>query len=124
VKVEDIIVRRIPPIILQRARELRHPQTPTEQILWRYLRDSQLDGIKFRRQHPLGTFILDFYCPQSKLVIEIDGPSHSEQVEYDMQRTAWLECQGCHVIRFTNQDVTVNLPAVLDRIREHCKKNL
>jgi type I restriction enzyme R subunit len=69
-------MKRIEPMILQRARELRQPQTPAEEKLWYWLRDSQLEGMKFRRQHPIGRFIVDFYCAEKKLVIEVDGDTH------------------------------------------------
>lgn len=116
-------MHRIQPEIRQRARELRQPQTPAEQILWRCLRNSQLDGMKFRRQHPIGRFIVDFYCAQTRLVIEIDGDSHAEQVEYDQMRTNRLESQGYRVIRFTNIDVLKNLDTVLKEILEHSKND-
>lgn len=114
-------MRRIHPEIRHRARELRRPQTPAEQSLWACLRNEQLDGIKFRRQHPIGYYIVDFYCAQAKLVIEIDGDSHAEQVEYDLERTAWLENQGYRVIRYTNRDIKEILPAVLEGILEEVK---
>lgn len=116
-------MHRINPIILQRARELRQPQTPAEEKLWYWLRDSQLDGLKFRRQHPIGRFIVDFYCAQEKLVIEIDGDSHSSpvQMEYDQARTDWLEEQGCRVMRFNNDNVRDNVGAVVEAIAGKCK---
>jgi very-short-patch-repair endonuclease len=87
---------KVIPDILQRARELRQPQTPAEERLWYWLRNSQLEGMKFRRQHPVGRFIVDFYCAEKKLVIEVDGDTHftPEQMAYDAARTAWLEEQG------------------------------
>ena len=115
--------KRIHPTILARARELRRPMTPQETKLWQHLRGKQLYGIKFRRQHPIFRFILDFYCPQYKLVIEIDGESHAEpdQQRYDEARTAWLEEeQGLRVIRFANQDVDTNLEGVLAEIARAC----
>jgi very-short-patch-repair endonuclease len=81
---------RTPPILLQAARELRHPQTPAEQKLWSRLRNRQLNGFKFRRQHPIDRFIIDFYCDEAKLCIEVDGDSHAEQIEYDQARTVYL----------------------------------
>jgi very-short-patch-repair endonuclease len=111
---------KVDPVMLHRARELRQPQTPAEERLWSCLRDSQLEGLKFRRQHPIGPFIVDFYCAQKRLVIEVDGDSHftDEQMEYDRARTAWLEEQGCKVIRFTNTDVMDSLDEVLVEIIE------
>lgn len=108
---------RIHPIILQRAREMRHPQTPAEATLWRAIRNRNL-GYKFRRQHPINRFIIDFYCAQAKLCIELDGESHFEadQMEYDAARTEFLEYLGYKVIRFTNNDVRYTLNAVVDEI--------
>jgi very-short-patch-repair endonuclease len=114
-------MRRILPDIRQRTRELRQPQTPAEQAVWRFLSNRQAGGFKFRRQHPIGRFIVDFYCPEAKLIIEIDGDSHADQVDYDQARTEWLESQGCHVIRFTNQEVKENISAVIENILEYCK---
>jgi very-short-patch-repair endonuclease len=108
---------RIHPIILAHAREMRHPQTPAEASLWRALRNRKT-GFKLRRQHPIYRFIIDFYCAQAKLLIEIDGKSHLEpdQVEYDRARTESLEKLGYKVIRFTNNDVRYNIHTVADEI--------
>jgi very-short-patch-repair endonuclease len=102
---------------LERARVLRQPQTPAESTLWRSLRNRNL-VYKFRRQHPIDKFIIDFYCAQAKLCIEVDGDSHLEasQQEYDTARTAYLEDLGNRVIRFTNNDIRYNLQAVVDEI--------
>ena len=115
-------IHRIYPPVLERARELRQPQTPAEQRLWARLRDRQLGGLKFRRQHPIGRFIADFCCPDRQLVVEVDGDSHAEQVEYDQARTAWLGEQGYSVIRFSNQEVQHQMEAVLDAILAACQK--
>ena len=112
---------RIYPPILANARELRQPQTPAESKLWARLRNRQLGGFKFRRQHPIGRFIVDFYCAATRLVIEIDGDSHAEQVEYDQARTAWLSEQGYRVIRFRNQDVYRRVDEVLEAILVECQ---
>ena len=108
---------RFYPPILQNAREMRHPQTPAEATLWRALRDRK-SGYKFRRQHPIDRFVVDFYCARAKLCIEIDGDSHLEQAqeEYDAARTAYLEEPGYKVIRFTNNDVRYQIHAVVDEI--------
>ena len=116
-------MRRVSPEVIERARELRQPQTPAEEKLWQALRGRQVEGLKFRRQHPIGCFIADFYCAQARLVIEIDGDSHAGQVEYDQARTAWLESQGYRVVRYTNRDVKENFAAVVENILEHCKAN-
>ena len=116
-------MRRIAPAVRQRSRELRRPQTPTEQVLWGILRSRQTGGLKFRRQQPIGQFIVDFYCPEARLVIEIDGDTHADQVEYDQARTDWIQSMGYRVIRFTNHDVRENVSAVLESILDHCKTN-
>jgi very-short-patch-repair endonuclease len=103
-----------------RARQLRQPQTPAESRLWAHLRDRRLSGLKFRRQHPMGHYVVDFYCPDHRLVVEIDGDSHANQEEYDADRTAWLEEIGCRVIRFTNREVSSQLEAVLETIQREC----
>ncbi len=101
-------------------RELRHPQTPAEQKLWSCLRNRQLNGLKFPRQHPIERFIIDFYCDEAKLCIEVDGASHAEQIEYDQARTAYLNELGHTVIRFTNCEVFNQCEAVLHNIAEEC----
>src|SRR5512147_1111061 len=108
---------RIHPVILAHAREMRHPQTPAEATLWHALRNRKT-GFKFRRQHPIYRFIIDFYCAKAKLLIEIDGESHLEpsQEEYDKARTEYLEELGYKVIRFTNNDVRFNLNEVANKI--------
>ena len=100
-----------------RARQLRREMTPAEKRLWRYLRSSNLASHHFRRQHAVDRFIVDFFCADAKLVIEIDGDSHCEQAEYDLERTRWLsEQRHYRVLRFTNQAVHENIEAVLERI--------
>jgi very-short-patch-repair endonuclease len=103
-------------VVQERARELRRQQTPAERKLWARLRGKKLLGFKFRRQHPIGRFIVDFCCAQAKLVVEIDGDSHASQVEYDDSRTAHLEGHGYTVLRFTNEQVHRHLDAILDEI--------
>ena len=90
--------------------------TPAEQALWDALRDRRLAGLRFRSQHPAGPFVLDFYCPIRKLVVELDGPVHERQAEYDAARTAQLNAYGYRVIRFRNEEVLHELPSVLQRI--------
>ena len=115
---------RIYPLLLQAARELRQPQTPAEIKLWARLRDRQLDDLNLRRQHPIDRFIIDFYCAEAKLCIEIDGDSHAEpdQIKYDQARTQWLNDEGYHVIRFTNREVFKEFEAVLQAIADECRK--
>jgi len=114
--------RHVHPAILARARELRREMTPQERKLWQRLRRKQLFGIKFRRQHPIDRFILDFFCYEHKLAVEIDGGSHyqPDQQEYDQARTDWLAQHDIRVIRFTNRDVDGNIEGVLDEIARVC----
>jgi len=108
--------------ILARARQLRREMTPAEKKLWQRLRNGQLDGAHFRKQHPVGRFILDFVCVRAKLVIEIDGDTHASQAEYDAERTRWLnEQKEYRVIRFANDEVHHHIEAVLEKIREALK---
>ena len=110
-------LHRLHPLLLGRSRDLRHPLTPAEARVWARVRNNQL-GLKIRRQAVIGRFIADFYCAQARLVIEIDGASHTEpdQAAYDAQRTAWLEAQGYRVVRFWNTEVLKDEEAVIGRI--------
>ena len=110
----------IHPEIRQRARQFRKSPMHTEQLLWDHLRNRQLAGLKFRRQHPIGPYIVDFYCAQCRLIIEVDGPSHQQQTEYDAERTRWLNEQGYRVIRFSNTAVTEQIELVMQAIVENC----
>jgi very-short-patch-repair endonuclease len=95
-------------------------QTPVEQILWNKLRNRGLIGLKFRRQHPIGTYITDFYCAQHRLVIELDGEIHLGQIEQDAERTAQLEAHGYRVLRVWNEEVETDLEGVLRKIISTC----
>jgi very-short-patch-repair endonuclease len=101
-----------------RARRLRANLTDAEQKLWRALRRNQIGNFNFRRQHPLGPYTLDFYCPQLLLGIEVDGGQHNEKLRRtsDNRRTSWLESKGISVIRFWNNEVLQNLDGVLSEI--------
>lgn len=100
------------------AKELRKEQTNAEKSLWKILRNRQLGNLKFYRQKVLGYYIADFYCPELKLVIEVDGDVHAlpEQIMHDTRRTHWLESEGFRVIRFTNQEVFGNISGVCEEI--------
>ncbi|HVH11396.1 MAG TPA: endonuclease domain-containing protein [Longimicrobium sp.] len=108
--------RRTSRAVRARAKELRKEQTPAERMLWRVLRDRAVNGLKFRRQHPLDGFVLDFYCPEVKLCVELDGGIHDTQAERDAGRTAQLEARGLRVIRFRNEEVEDDMASVLRRI--------
>jgi very-short-patch-repair endonuclease len=86
--------------------------TDAERLLWRHLRQRQMAGLKFRRQHPLGRFIVDFVCIEAALVIEVDGGQHGEREAEDAARTAWLNSQGYRVLRFWNNEILDNIDAV------------
>jgi very-short-patch-repair endonuclease len=106
------------------ARSLRKNQTEAEGYLWQYLRDRRLVGYKFRRQYPIGNYILDFYCPQKKLAIELDGGQHGTNhgLAYDQHRTAILEKHGIKVIRYWDNEVFQNTNNVLDDIIQELEK--
>ena len=87
-----------------------------EQKMWHRLRHRQVFGHKFRKQVPIGRYIADFVCYESKLIIEIDGGQHADAMEYDKRRTQWLQKQGFQVIRFWNNEVLQNMEGVLERI--------
>jgi adenine-specific DNA-methyltransferase len=110
---------RIPESLLRHAREMRKGATDAEILLWQLLRDRQVGGAKFRRQHPIGKFITDFYCDEHRLVIELDGGQHAGQKAYDEERTAFLEQQGLKVLRFWNNQVLNETDGVLQVIWEH-----
>ncbi|GEO04456.1 hypothetical protein AAE02nite_21200 [Adhaeribacter aerolatus] len=103
------------------ARDNRKKQTPAEEVLWQHLRNRQLIGHKFRRQHPLGNFIADFYMHEFKLAIELDGEYHNEAEikEYDVGQTYELVELGVKVLRFRNEEVLNNIGGVLETIRKH-----
>ena len=98
-----------------RARELRRNSTNVEMKLWQKLRNRQL-GVDFRRQHPAGSFVLDFYCSSLRLAIEVDGGQHSQWSKRDAMRDAWFGHRGVTVLRFWNSDVTENFSGVLESI--------
>lgn len=105
-----------------RARQLRRDTTLAEQLLWEHLRDRQLAGLKFRRQHPLGRFIVDFYCAEHKLIVELDGTVHEQQHERDQERTDILKRQGYRILRIKNAEIEQDLEGVLQRIVAACEK--
>jgi very-short-patch-repair endonuclease len=103
---------------VDRARRLRTSQTDAEQKLWRHLRNRQLQGWKFRRQHEVGRCIADFACPDAGLIVELDGSRHGEQQAYDGMRTRKRETMGYRVLRFWDNDVLTNIESVLEVILE------
>lgn len=109
------------PEIFARAKELRKNMTPAEKLLWQHLRNDQLNGYHFRRQHPIKQFIADFYCAKADLIVELDGGIHNnpDVHERDINRTAELENLGITVIRFTNEEVFNDIDNVIERIKNH-----
>jgi very-short-patch-repair endonuclease len=107
------------PPMLRLARRLRHSTTQSERTLWAMLRGNQI-GLRFRREHPLGPYVLDFYCPSARLAVEVDGPIHDEpeQIEHDSIRNAYLQAQGVKVLRFNAEEVELAPAAVIARIMQ------
>jgi very-short-patch-repair endonuclease len=99
----------------------RNHSTPAETLLWTLLKGKQLDGRKFRRQHSVGCYILDFYCSSEKLAVELDGEHHfmEDQKQYDEERTKYLNSLNIRVVRFENERLFQNPEGVLDEIRRH-----
>lgn len=122
-KESDNMWKGASPQIFLNAKKLRENQTEAEEKFWLAVKDNQIEGYKFRRQHPLSIYIADFYCHALKLVIEIDGGYHldEEQQLLDKKRIADLEFQGLNVIRFTNEEVMYRLPEVIDKIKAFIK---
>ncbi|HHA1273432.1 TPA: endonuclease domain-containing protein [Enterobacter mori] len=100
------------------AKQLRRELTKEERRLWYLLRSRRFENYKFRRQHPVGHYILDFACCAARLAVELDGGQHDEKQEYDRQRTCWLNEKDWHVIRFWNNELWDNEVAVLEKILE------
>ena len=113
------------PELLRVAADLRHSLTKAEQILWEKLRNRQLSGFKFRRQHPLNDIIVDFYCHEALLSVEVDGSIHFTQYqrERDIERTRILKQFGIQEFRFSNWDVEYQIENVLNKIKEHLDKS-
>ena len=102
------------------AKTLRKRSTDTENILWRSLRAKRLQGLKFRRQEPIGKYIVDFVCHEKKIIIELDGGQHSEESGNDQERDEWLRSQGFRVLRFWNNDVLSQTEEILEIILKKC----
>ena len=119
----DQRLRRIPPRLLALARAMRGGQSDAEAAVWRFVRNRNL-GFKFRRQHSVGRFVLDFYCPELRLAIEVDGRQHFEEkgMAQDTARTAALHQQGIRVVRFTNHEVLQEFESVAEAIWLACDR--
>jgi len=107
------------PHVYEKAKNNRSELTQAEQILWEAIRLKKLDGIKFRSQHAIGAYIVDFYCHAAKLAIEVDGEYHlgSNQLEYDVERTKLIEASGVKILRFSNNQIINCLAEVLEEIK-------
>ena len=112
------------PSTMEAARLLRKQTTQIEEILWEKLKGKQIFGLRFRRQHPIDLFIADFYCHKVRLVVEIDGEIHNYQREYDIGRTAELEKFDIKVIRFSNEEVILDIEKVISKIKMTVKERL
>jgi len=114
---------RTDPTILANAYRLRQERPLPEALLWSQLRSKQ-SGFKFRYQHPLNHYIVDFCCIAAQLIVELDGDSHAEQGQYDAARTHWLEQRGWQALRFTNIEVYESLEGVVEMIVAACQARL
>jgi len=106
--------------LTQIAKILRKTSTKAERLLWRYLRAKRLEGYKFRRQEPIGNYIVDFVCFEKRIVIEVDGSQHQIETDKDTIRDEWLRKQGFKVLRFWNNEVLRNMEGVYEVIKESC----
>jgi very-short-patch-repair endonuclease len=104
------------PATFQKARQLRNKTTTAEQLLWKRVKGKQICNARFRRQHPISKFIVDFYCHAAKLIIEIDGKIHLKNKEYDKERTDILKSYNLEVIRFSNMEIETNIEKVIKKI--------
>ena len=104
------------------SKSLRKRATNTEELPWRHLRAKRFGGLKFRRQQPIGTYIVDFVCFEEKIIVELDGGQHGlpEEMNHDNKRNEWFEAQGYKVLRFWDNEVLKNTRAVLEVIWKHC----
>ena len=113
-------IRGVSPEVRLAARRLRLEMTAAERVLWQALRRRAVDNLRFRRQHAVGSYVLDFCCPEVKLAVELDGGIHDDddQAAHDAERTRWLEAYGYRILRVRNEDVTADLSGVIARIRQ------
>lgn len=102
------------------AKTLRKQTTDAERLLWKHLKAKQVEGFKFRRQQPIGKYVVDFVCFEKSIIIEADGGQHAEEKNKDHERDKWLKPQGFKVMRFWNNDILGNIEGVMETIREQC----
>ncbi|WP_319589885.1 endonuclease domain-containing protein [uncultured Draconibacterium sp.] len=103
-------------VTLKKARQLRSRMTPSEVIIWEKLKNKQICGVRFRRQHPIEIFIVDFYCHAAKLVVEIDGKIHLATKDYDNERTKEINKYNILILRYTNDEISNNLNKIIKEI--------
>ncbi len=112
--------RQLKSNIIHLAKNLRKRTTDAEKLLWRQLRSKHLERAKFRRQQPIGNYIVDFVCFEKQMIIEVDGGQHTIEKDKDNERDGWLKGQGFKVLRFWNNEVLINIEGVLEVIRVNC----
>ena len=117
-----IVGQKVDDVKVQRAKELRRELTEEEKVLWQYLGKNRLGGFHFRRQQVVQGFIVDFYCYQAGIVVEVDGGVHEDQVEYDHDRDKVLEGLDLRIIRVKNEEIQNNLQSVLSVIEAACRE--
>jgi very-short-patch-repair endonuclease len=106
--------------LTQKAKNLRKTSTFAERLLWRHLRAKQVEGYKFRKQEPIGNYVVDFVCYEKRIIIEVDGSQHQIKTDKDRIRDEWLKKQGFRVLRFWNNEVLRNTEGVYQVIKESC----
>ncbi|MHB9027530.1 MAG: endonuclease domain-containing protein [Candidatus Latescibacterota bacterium] len=111
-----------PDYVVELAREMRKDMTEAEKALWSRIRRQQVDGLRFRKQHPIGRYIVDFCCFDSRLIVEVDGGVHDKRKEYDQNRDAFLAGGGYTVLRFPNDEVLQRIEKVIEAIRNAVQK--
>ena len=109
------------PQYVKRVRALRKQQTNTEKFFWAKIRGRQIAGFKFYRQYPIGRYILDFYCPERKIAVELDGSQHMEERKQDEIRSKYLKSQNITVVRFWDNEILQNVESVLDKVYSYLK---
>ncbi len=111
-----------PKYVIKLAQELRKNMTATEEILWSKLYNKNLNGLRFRRQHPIDRYIVDFYCHEKRLIIEIDGDIHNFRKKRDENKEQYLKARNYTVLRFSNDEITHSINPVLNKIRQYASE--
>ena len=110
---------KTPKYVIELARQMRCNLTPSEKIMWEQLKNKKIDGHRFRSQHPIHRYILDFYCPSKSVAIEIDGDIHKSRKKYDEYRDDYLKSVGIQTLRFENSEVNDNIQKVILKIKNN-----